>query len=145
MSYNGLTEFNRSLEKTQQMINDVAQKIQFEDKHLVFMGIKAVLQALRDRVPVEEAVDLGSQFTPLLAGFYYQGWKPAATPTKERSVSEFVDKVRGNLPQGEYPVEIATLIQGVFAVLSESVTPGEMQDIVNMLPQEVQSLCMSAS
>ena len=109
-----------------------------QDKHTVFIGIKAVLHSLRDRIPLEEAAQLGAQFPVMLAGFYYQGWKPAATPSKERSVSAFVDKVKSNLPQGDYPIEIETLIEGVFAVLSEWVTQGEIQDVANMLPKDIQ-------
>ena len=138
MSANGLSVFDRTTEKTHQFINDVAQQINIEDKHLVFIGIKAVLHGLRDRIPLEEAAQLAAQLPVLLAGFYYQGWKPAATPTKERSVDAFVDKVKGNLPQGDYPIEIEALIQGVFAVLSEWVTQGEIQDVANMLPKDVQ-------
>ena len=138
MSANGLAVFDRTLEKTHQFINDVAEQINLEDKQIVFTGIKAVLHSLRDRIPLEEAAQLGSQFPVMLAGFYYQGWKPAATPTKERSVSAFVDKVRGNLPNGDYPVEIKTLIEGVFAVLYKWVTEGEIVDVANMLPKDVQ-------
>ncbi|MGL5076363.1 MAG: DUF2267 domain-containing protein, partial [Waterburya sp.] len=101
MSANGLTAFDRTLEKTNQFVNDVAQKTNIEDRHTVFIGIKAVLHSLRDRIPLEEAVQLGSQFPVLLAGFYYQGWKPAATPTKERSLTAFINKVQSNLPQGD--------------------------------------------
>ena len=138
MSANGLAVFDRTLEKTHQFINDVAEQINIEDKHIVFTGINAVLHSLRDRIPLEEAAQLGSQFPVMLAGFYYQGWKPAATPTKERSVSAFVDKVKGNLPNGDYPIEIKTLIEGVFAVLSKWVTEGEIVDVANMLPKDVQ-------
>lgn len=138
MSANGLAVFDRTLEKTHQFINDVAEQLNLEDKHTVFIGIKAVLHSLRDRIPLEEAAQLGAQFPVMLAGFYYQGWKPAATPTKERSVSAFVDKVKSNLPQGDYPVEIEALIEGVFAVLSKWVTDGEIQDVANMLPKDIQ-------
>lgn len=140
MSRNGLEAFDRTLEKTHQFINDVAQQLNIEDKHIAFIGVKAVLHALRDRIPLEEAAQLGSQLSPLLAGFYYQGWKPAATPTKERSVDAFVDKVRGNIPDGHYPTEIETLIRSVFATLSKWVTKGEIDDVVNMLPADVQNL-----
>lgn len=138
MSANGLAVFDRTLEKTHQFINDVAQQLEIEDKHTVFIGIAAVLHGLRDRIPLEEAAQLGAQLPVMLAGFYYQGWKPAATPTKERSVSAFVDKVKGNLPEGNYPVEIAKLIESVFAVLSQWVTKGEIVDVANMLPKDVQ-------
>ena len=138
MSANGLPVFDRTLEKTHQFINDVAEQIGVEDKHVAFIGMNAVLHSLRDRIPLEEAAQLGAQFPVMLAGFYYQGWKPAATPTKERSVAAFVDKVRGELSQGDYPVAIEELIKGVFAVLSKWVTEGEIVDVANMLPKDVQ-------
>ena len=140
MSKNGLEAFDRTLDKTHQFINDVAQATEVEDKHIAFIGAKAVLHALRDRIPLEEAAQLGSQFPVLLAGFYYQGWKPAATPTKERSVDAFLNKVKDNLPEGDYPTGIETLTRGVFATLSQWVTAGEIDDVVNMLPEDVQSL-----
>jgi uncharacterized protein (DUF2267 family) len=138
MSANGLTVFDRTIEKTHQFINDVARQIELEDKHIVFIGIKAVLHGLRDRIPLEEAVQLGAQFPVMLAGFYYQGWKPAATPSKERSVGAFVEKIKSNLPQGDYPVEIEVLIGGVFAVLAQWVSEGEIVDVANMLPKDIQ-------
>lgn len=138
MSANGLAVFDRTIEKTHQFINDVAQEIGIEDKHIVFIGIKAVLHGLRDRIPLEEAAQLGAQFPVMLAGFYYQGWKPAATPTKERSASAFIEKIKSNLPQGDYPVEIETLIAGVFVVLAQWVTEGEIVDVANMSPKDIQ-------
>ncbi|MEL7010997.1 MAG: DUF2267 domain-containing protein [Cyanobacteria bacterium J06588_4] len=138
MSANGLAAFDRTLEKTHQFINDVAQELDLEDKHITFIGINAVLHSLRDRIPLEEAAQLGAQFPVMLAGFYYQGWKPAATPTKERSVSAFVEKVEQNLSIDDYPVDTKKLISGVFAILSKWVTEGEIIDVANMLPKDVQ-------
>ena len=140
MSDNGLKAFDRTLETTHQFINDVSEVIKVDDKHITFIGMRAVLHALRDRLPLEEAVQLGAQFPVLLAGFYYQGWKPAATPTKERSLAAFMDKVRENLPQEDYPTEIETLIKGVFTILSQRVSKGEIDEVINMLPEDVQTL-----
>lgn len=140
MSQTGLAVFDRTLDTTHQFINDVSEEIKIDDKNITFIGIKAVLHALRDRIPLEEAAQLASHFPVLLAGFYYQGWKPAATPTKERSVDAFLEKVRGNLQEGEYPIEIEALTRGVFAVLTRWVDDGEISDVVNMFPQDVQDL-----
>ena len=140
MSDNGLKAFDRTLEKTHQFINDVAHRLNIEDKQIAFIGVKAVLHALRDRIPADEAVQLGSQLPVLLAGFYYQGWKPAATPTKERSKNEFLAKIRDNLPEKDYPTEIETLARSVFVILAQWVSDGEIDDVINMLPEDVQSL-----
>ena len=140
MSNNGLKAFDSTLEKTHQFINDVSEAISVEDKHITFIGIKAVLHTLRDRIPYQEAVQLAAQFPALLTGFYYEGWNPANTPTKERSIDAFLDKVKQTLPPGDYPVEIETLVRGVFTTLSKWVTEGEIKEVINMLPEDVQSL-----
>lgn len=140
MSATGLTVFDRTIQKTNQFTNDVSEKIDLEDKHVTFMGIRAVFQSLRDRLPLEEAVQLGAQLPILLAGFYYHGWKPAATPTKERHLEEYLENVRTNLPEAEYPIEIETLVKGVFATLSDWVTAGEIEEVAQMFPDELKSL-----
>lgn len=138
MSQTGLAVFDRSLQSTHQFLNDVSAEIGVEDKNITFIGTKAVLQALRDRLPLEEAAQIPSHLPEFLAGYYYQGWKPAATPSKERTVEAFLEKVQGNLQEGHYPVEIEALTKGVFAVLSRWLDDGEVADVVNMFPQDMQ-------
>ena len=53
------------------------------------------LHALRDRIGAESAVHLAAQLPMLLRGLYYEGWRMAASQTKERSRAEFFDHVRG--------------------------------------------------
>ncbi len=144
MSATGLTVFDRTLQKTNQFINDVGTKIGIEDKHVVFVGIRAVFKSLRDRLPVEEAVQLGAQLPILLAGFYYESWKPSNTPTKERDYEAYIQNVRDNLPEGDYPIEIEILLKGVFATLSDWVTAGEIEEVAQMFPKELQSLWPTA-
>jgi uncharacterized protein (DUF2267 family) len=54
------------------------------------------LHVLRDRLPVPEAAHLGAQLPMLVRGFYYDNWKPTATPTKIKTPQEFYDAVREN-------------------------------------------------
>ncbi len=51
-----------------------------------------------------------------------------------------MDKVRENLPQEDYPTEVETLIKGVFTILSQRVSKGEIDEVINMLPEDVQTL-----
>ncbi|MBE9169193.1 DUF2267 domain-containing protein [Pleurocapsales cyanobacterium LEGE 06147] len=140
MSATGLEAFDRTLQKTHILINEFASESGVENKHLAFKGLLATLHALRDRITVEEAVQLGSQLPVLLAGFYYQGWKPGATPTKERSVEDFLNKVRDNLSNPDYPVEVEQLVRSAFKTLSKQGARGEIEDIAAMLPKELQTL-----
>ena len=62
------------------------------DKADAYKALRAVLQTLRDRLPMQEAVHFGAQLPMLLRGLYYEGWKPAQTPIK-MSREEFLQAV----------------------------------------------------
>jgi len=44
-----------------------------EDRHHADVALSAVLHALRDRLTVSEAAQLGAQLPMLVRGFYYEG------------------------------------------------------------------------
>lgn len=140
MAATGITAFDQTLQKTHIFINEVSAELGLDDKQTAFQGLRGTLQALRDRIPPEEAAQLGAQLPILLAGFYYQGWRPGASPSKERSLEEFLNKVRANLPGEDYPLEIERLVRGVFKVLSEQVSKGEIEEIANIMPEDLRSL-----
>ena len=60
-------------------------------------GLRAVLHALRDRLPVAEAAHLGAQLPMLVRGFYYDCWKPAGAPVRINTTQEFCDGGAGEL------------------------------------------------
>lgn len=141
MSDNGLRAFDYTVQKTNIYINELASLAGIEDKQTAFARLRATIQCLRDRIPPEEAAQLGAQLPVLLAGFYYQGWRPGATPTEERSLEEFLAKVSDSLPQGEdYPLETENLVKSVFKFLSDKVTQGEIEDIARMMPEDLKPL-----
>lgn len=76
----GIQTFDRTLQKTHIWFDEVGEILGWEDKERVFQGVRSVLHALRDRLTVEEATQLGSQLPFLLTGFYYEDGKPAASP-----------------------------------------------------------------
>ena len=45
-----------------------------EHPHKAYLALRTVLHALRDRLTLEEAVQLGAQLPMLVRGFYYEGW-----------------------------------------------------------------------
>lgn len=126
------------------MDEEVGELINVEDRQRVYRFLKGVLQALRDRLTVEEAVQLGAQVPALVRGYYYEGWRPSEVPLRIRSLDAFLDKVRENLhdivndPQTPADVEQAT--RAVFQVLSRHVSRGEVEDVRNMLPSDIREL-----
>ena len=102
-----------------------------------------MLHALRDRLIVEEAADLGAQLPMLLRGAYFEGWKPAGKPLKERHLTEFLRHVSTELA-GTEPEDPKVVTRGVFAVLARHLSPGQLADIRQGLPEQVRELWPSA-
>lgn len=140
MAATGLSVFDQTLQKSNVWINDLAQELGWDDKHQTFQGLRIVLHVLRDRLTVEEASQLGAQLPVLLAGFYYEDWKPGNKPTKERSKEEFLAPIR-DYYQGINPdIDVERLTQAVFKLLADKVTRGEIRDVVSILPPELKAL-----
>ncbi len=143
MAREGLGVFDETLQLTHIWLKRLMEELHTEDRHQAYLALRAVLHALRDRLTVEEATDLGAQLPMLVRGIYYEGWNPAKTPSRERSRQAFFDHVNRILPGGfEYDADLAT--RAVFKLLAERVTAGEIKDVKSMLPGDVQTLWPSS-
>ncbi len=144
MSDTGISAFDRTLHTTNVWLNDLMGQMGWQDKHRAYHALRAVLHALRDRLPVDHTSALGAQLPMLIRGFYYEGWHPHDKPIKERKKEEFLAHVAAaftNDPQVN-PEEVA---RAVFAVLAKHVTVGELQQVKITLPSEIRSLWSDAT
>src|SRR5436309_348131 len=64
--------FDHTVEETHEWLLDVMDELAFRDEHKAQRILRAVLHALRDRLTVNEAVQLAAQFPALLRGFYFE-------------------------------------------------------------------------
>ena len=109
------------------------------DKHRAYLALRAVLHALRDRLPVEEAADLAAQLPMLVRGFYFDGWRPAHKPLRERSRKQFLGHVASAFPEELCP-NPEFITRAVFKVLEHRVASGEIADVKATLPEDVRQL-----
>jgi uncharacterized protein (DUF2267 family) len=144
MTVSDLKVFNQTTELTHIWVNEVAKGLGLEDKHRAFQGLRATLHVLRDRLTLGEAANLGAELPILLAGFYYEGWKPESTPIKTRSKQDFLEALQAHLhqyfPKEEAAMEPEQLAKAVFQVLCDRVPAGEMADVVGILSAEIKDL-----
>jgi uncharacterized protein (DUF2267 family) len=131
--------FATTLQKTNTWVNEISDLLHWDDNQKAYHGLRAVLHALRDRLPVDEAVHLGAQLPMLIRGFYYEGWKPAATPVKVKTLAEFYDMVRQNFTS-DRNINPMRLTEAVMGVLAANISPGELEQLRGIFPEELRGL-----
>lgn len=139
MSAQGLEGIDRSVQQAHIWINDVDAKMDWDNKPRSYRLLRAVLHALRDHLQVNEAADLGAQLPTLIRGVYYEQWRPAATPVKERQRDAFLARVDAAFKPD--PIDnTAEAVAAVLGVLSKRVSAGEIADVRQSLPAAVRAL-----
>jgi uncharacterized protein (DUF2267 family) len=138
MSQTGLSEFDSALQKTNIWLKDLMERMRWEDRHRAYFALRVVLHALRDHLSVDEVVALGAQLPMLVRGFYYEGWKPADKPLKERKKEAFLSHICEAFRDPD--VDPEQVVRAVFQVLTDHMTTGEIEGIKQCLPKEIRSL-----
>ena len=131
--------FEKALQKAHAWLKEVGEELGTEDMQQAHAALRAVLHALRDRLMVEEAVQLAAQLPVLIRGIYFEGWTPSKVPVKARHREEFLDLVRHHLGRLDV-VEPEKAAPAVFAVLKRHVSGGEIEDVLSSLPAEIRDL-----
>jgi len=139
MSAVGLESIDHTVQLTHGWINDLDALLEWNDKHRSYRLLRTVLQALRDWLPVNEAASLGAQLPTLLRGVYYEHWRPATTPVRQRGRADFIARVDQafNSDPIVFTDEAVTV---VFAVLSDRIAGGEIEKVRHELPAEIRAL-----
>lgn len=139
MSATGLDTFDTTVQETHHWLRIMMGELGTDDRRIAFNALRAALQALRDRVGLENAVHLGAQLPMLLRGAYCEGWHPAGTPTHERHLAGFIDHVAAQLPRGT-TINPGEAARACFAVTERCVDRGELLKLRGSLPHEVPNL-----
>jgi uncharacterized protein (DUF2267 family) len=139
MSTTGVAALDHTIQETNVWLKAVEQELELDSRQQAYSALRAVLHALRDRMPPDVAVKLGAQLPILVRGIYYENWHAAGTPTRERHAGEFADHVGAELAQ-HFPVNPLTVVRGVFEVLWRMLDPGEFEKLMSHLPAEVRAL-----
>ncbi len=131
-----------TLQKTIAWLNDLSEELGWQDRQKAYSALRAALHALRDRLGVNEAVDLGSQFPILIAGLYYHGWSVNDKPLKLHR-QDFLDRIRDAFPN-DPDLDAERVAKAVFRILEDRITAGEIQDVKATLPKDLQQLWADA-
>lgn len=139
MSATGLEVFDRTLQASHVWLDDVMTSLGWIDRQHAYHALRVVLHALRDRLPLIEAVHLSAQMPMLIRGLYFEGWQPEKTPVKERTRDEFLTHVTDAF-LFDVNADSRQIAHAVFNAIARHVTSGEVEKVKHALPSGIREL-----
>ena len=128
-----------SMQKTKEWLHEIQDELGWEDENMVYIATRSVLQTLRDRLPVEEAIELADELPMVMKGMYYEGYRAIDKPEKIKNREEFFQKVQEKAPRNPIKTEKAT--NAVFHTLERKLGKGgEIKQVKGNLPKDLQRL-----
>lgn len=101
--------------------------------------LRCVLHQLRDRLTIDEGLQLAAQLPTLIRGSYYEGWQPRHVPDKKITKrQEILDALTVRMLPRRLPPE--PMAQSVFSLLAHHLDPGEISDAIGQLPEDMKGL-----
>lgn len=129
--------FDVTIQKSKLWVREVMDELKLQDSHKALLALKAALHALRDRLSPAEVAQLGAQLPGIIRGVYYEDWRPAGKPSRERHKEEFLAHIKWYFAQ-DARLDPETVACAVFRVLDRHITEGE--SVRQLLPAELRML-----
>jgi len=143
MATTGLEVFDKTLQTTNIWLDEIMEEIG-PDRQLAWHVLGAVLQVLRDRLPLEVAIHLGAQLPLLVRGTYYEQWHLGSHDAPIYRFEDLAEAVADQLGRSR-PVNPATAIQAVFRTLARHVDGGQIAKVLAVLPASIRDALDAAA
>lgn len=135
MSANGLDVFDKTLQTTNIWLDELMEEIG-PDRQLAWHVMGVVLRHIRDRIPIELAVNLGSQLPLLLRGTFYDQWKSPGSIELTRTQDGFLESIKRDFGDIR-PVNVGEATKAVFRIISRHADAGQVEKVRQALPESV--------
>jgi uncharacterized protein (DUF2267 family) len=139
MSAVGLESLDHTVQLTHIWINELDDRLGWNNKPRTYRLLKAVLHAVRDWLSINAAVGFAAQLPTLLRGAYYEQWRPASSPVKHRTKADFLAQVEDAFKVDPLAHPSQSVI-AVFELLSSKISRGEIDDVRHALPEHMRNL-----
>lgn len=130
---------DRTVHETNVWLKEICDEMGWEDRGRAYVALRGTLHTLRDRVTVDQAAHLAAQLPLLIAGVFWDGYKPAGKPNKARDLEELTSGVREAFLL-DSAVEPEDAMRGVVSVMRRHVSEGEMNKLLEALPRKFADL-----
>ena len=138
---NAVPVLDRTIQKTHVWLRDALCELDWVSQQRAYLAFRAVLQALRDRLTLQEMAQLGAQLPTFIRGVYYEGWNPSHTPLKNRKKEPFLAEVRKHFVHTRNPdIDPEHVVRAILRVLDKHISKGELDQVRSVLPHEIREL-----
>lgn len=106
---------------------------------------RAIIHAIRDRLPADDAVQFAQGLPIAIKGIYFDQYDISSTPVIIRHRNEFIDFIRfkaQNTAEIDFPTDESVMfaLQCVFNVLERNMSPGQINQIKYLLHSEIMEM-----
>jgi uncharacterized protein (DUF2267 family) len=140
-----IVSLDRAISNVIQWINDIQEELGWESRDKAYQATKAVLQSIRDRLPVEEVIHLSANLPLIMKGMMMDAYDLKNKPERIRSLEEFLELVQANYDASMRDIispEDATI--AVLKVLNRRMGGGEMCKVAANMPEKIRRLFKEA-
>lgn len=121
--------------------NRIIHEVAYElgtDRNQAARITRAVLHAIRDRIPADDAIEFAQGLPMALKGVFIDGYDISRTPIRIRSREKFIDFIYSkggpsspiDFPERE---SVEEALHAVFVVLERNMDYGQVQQIKNLM------------
>jgi len=136
----GLNVLDTTIQKTNEFLEKVELDLGWTGhRHEAYQATRAVLHAIRDRLPVDLAAHMAASLPLFLKGVYFEGWSPAKVPVRMNQ-KNFVQHVRSNFAFSEGAIGLEEVIRVVGGRIFELIGTDETENILQALSPGVAAL-----
>ena len=137
------SSLDKSTQKTKEWLHEFQDELGWENENMTYIAFRSVIQTLRDRLPVEEAVELGDELPMVMKGMYYEGYRATGKPEKIKNREEFFEKVQEK--SSKKPINTQQATSATFSLLQRKLGGGgEIKQVKDNLHKDIQKFWESS-
>ena len=129
---------DHSVETTNIWLADLADELGARERVDAYRVLRAFLHTLRERLTVAEAAALSAQLPVVIRGMFFQDWRPRRVPHVYHDRCDFLRRFadEAGIPEAD-EADVVYAAEAALRVLRRHVSPGEVDDLLDMLPGDV--------
>ena len=130
-----ITSLDRAIQNAVLWLKDVQDELMWDDKEKVYRATKSVLQAIRDRLPIEEIVHLMANLPMVMKGMMMDGYDYQQKPIRIRTIEDFYNCVQGHYDaQKRDIIDADEATHAVVITLKKRIGEGEICKVAANMP-----------